>query len=106
MKKKWVLYLLLSASLFFSACLKSEKKEIITKDLFIQIFKELEYLKVSYEMGFTSDSTYNLELEKIFSKNSLTQKDFQNKMEGYLENLSEFESILKEIQLELDSISK
>lgn len=106
MKKKWVLYLLLSASLFFSSCLKSDKKEIITKDLFIQTFKELEYLKVSYEMGFKSDSTYNLELEKIFSKNNLTQKDFQNKMEGYLENLSEFESILKEIQLELDSISK
>ena len=79
MKKKWVLYLLLSASLFFSSCYKSDKKEIITKDLFIQIFKELEYLKVSYEMGFTTDSTYNLELENIFSKNNLTQKDFQNR---------------------------
>ena len=42
----------------------------------------------------------------IFSENKLTEDDFKNKMEEYLVNPSELESILKKIQLELDSLSK
>ena len=106
MKKKWALYLLLIINLFFFSCFKSDKKEKITKEKFTEIFKELEYLKVRYEMGFLNDSIYNFEYNHIFSKNELTEEVFKNKMEEYLENLSEFESILKDIQLELDSISK
>ncbi len=106
MKKKWALYLLLIINLFFFSCFNSDKKEKITKLKFTEIFKELEYLKVRYEMGFLNDSIYNFEYNQIFSKNELTEEVFKNKMEEYLENLSEFESILKEIQLELDSISK
>ena len=103
MKKKWALYLLLSTSLIFTSCFNSEKKEKISKDTFIEIFRELEYLKARYEMGFITDSIYNLESKNIFLKNNLTQEDFQNKIREYLENLPELESILKEIQLQLES---
>ena len=106
MKKKWVLYLLLSLNLFFFSCSNSNKKEKITKEKFTELFKELEYLKVRYEMGFINDSIYKLEFNNIFSENNLIEDDFKNKMEEYLVNLSDFESILKKIQLELDSLSK
>ena len=103
MKKKWALYLLLSTSLIFTSCFNSEKKEKISKDTFVEIFRELEYLKACYEMGSITDSIYNLEFENIFLKNNLTQEDFQNKMKEYLKNLPELESILKEVQSELES---
>tara|TARA_B100000579_G_C22824298_1_gene852264 strand:+ start:1791 stop:2117 length:327 start_codon:yes stop_codon:yes gene_type:complete len=103
MKKKWALYLLLSTSLIFTSCFNSEQKEQISKHTFIEIFRELEYLKASYEMGFITDSIYNLESENIFSKNNLNQEDFQNQIKEYLEDLPEFESILKELQSKLES---
>ncbi len=106
MKKKWALYLLLSLNLFFFSCSNSNKKEKITKETFIEVFKELEYLKVRHEMGFVNDSIYKLKFNNIFSENKLTEDDFKNKMEEYLVNPSELESILKKIQLELDSLSK
>ncbi len=106
MKKKWALYLLLGFNLLFFSCFNDNKKEKVTKEKFTEMFKELEYLKVSYDMGFVNDSLYKLEYDKIFSKNNLTENDFKNKMEEYLVDLSEFEFILKEIQLELDSLSK
>jgi len=71
MKKKWALYLLLIINLFFSSCLNPDKKEKITKEKFTKTFKELEYLKVRYEMGFLNDSIYNFEYNQIFTKNEL-----------------------------------
>ncbi len=103
MKKKWALCFLLSVSLLVTSCFNVQEKETITKDIFIEVFKELEYLKVRYEMGFISDSIYELEFNDIFFKNNLSEEDFQNQMEKYLENLHEFEFILKQIQLELES---
>ena len=54
-------------------------------------------------MGFITDSIYNLESENIFSKNNLNQEDFQHQIKEYLEDLPEFESILKELQSKLES---
>ena len=73
------------------------------QNTFIDIFRELEYLKACHEMGFITDSIYNLESENIFSKNNLNQEDFQNQIKEYLEDLPEFESILKELQSKLES---
>tara|TARA_B100001250_G_C19137143_1_gene502152 strand:- start:32 stop:346 length:315 start_codon:yes stop_codon:yes gene_type:complete len=103
MKKKWALCFLLSVSLLVTSCFNTQTKETITKDIFIEVLKELEHLKARYEIGFVSDSIYDLEFNDIFLKHNFSQEDFQNQMEKYLENLHEFESILKQVQLELES---
>ena len=106
MKKKWVICLLLSANLVLTTCLNPNQEDKINKETFIEIFKDLEYLKSKHEMGFIDDINYNKEFNYIFSSKKLNQDDFKKQMDQYLENLSDFELILNEVQSEIEINSK
>ena len=43
-----------------------------------------------------SDSIFDKEIEKIFLKNNITVKDYKEELDYYLNNLSEFENVIKE----------
>ena len=106
MKRKWAICLLLSASVVFTKCSNNNQEDKISKETFIEIFKDLEYLKSKHEMGFIDDTAYNKEIKYIFSNKKLTQDDYKKQMDQYLENLSEFELILNEVQSEIEINSK
>ena len=96
MKKKWVLYLILTFSILLNSCQNTNNQNKSLNDDFINAFKELEILKATSELGSISDSIYNNEVERIFSKNKITQEDYEAELNYYINNLSEFENIVKE----------
>ena len=69
---------------------------------FAKIFKDLEYLNVKYELENLNDSTYKILREEIFKKNNLSEDDYSKALNYYINNLSDFELLLKEFQAEIE----
>ena len=102
MKIKWVLCLLLILNInFFSCSNLVDKKKMYSED-FAKIFKDLEYLNVKYELENLNDSTYKILREEIFKKNNLSEDDYSKELNYYINNLSDFELLLKEFQAEIE----
>ena len=96
MKKRWALYLILIFSIFLNSCKKSNNQNKSLNDDFVNVYKELEILKAKSELDNISDSIFDKEIEKIFLKNNITVEDYKQELDYYLNNLSEFENVIKE----------
>ena len=102
MKIKWVLCLLLVLNINLFSCSNLVDKKKIYRDDFANIYKDLEYLNAKYELGNFNDSTYKILREEIFKKNNLSEDDFNKDLNYYINNLSDFELLLKEFQAEIE----
>ena len=96
MKKIWALYLILIFSIFLNSCKKPNNQNKSLNNDFINVYKELEILKTKSELDNISDSIFNKEIEQIFLKNNITVEDYKEELDYYLNNLSEFENVIKE----------
>ncbi len=102
MKIKWVLYLLLVLNINLFSCSNLVDKKKIYSDDFAKIFKDLEYLNAKYELGNLNDSTYKILRKEIFKKNNFSEDDYNKELNYYINNLSDFELLLKETQAEIE----
>ena len=62
-------------------------------------------LKYKYKINLTSDSLYQIERNNILISQDVTEKEFTRTIKFYLDNLDEFELLLKDVKLELEKIN-
>tara|TARA_Y100000589_G_scaffold309528_1_gene327130 strand:- start:7 stop:345 length:339 start_codon:yes stop_codon:yes gene_type:complete len=96
MKKRWVLYLIIIFSILLNSCKEFNNQSKSLNDDFVNVYKELEILKAKSQLDNISDSIFEKEIEQIFLKNNITVKDYKEELDYYLNNLSEFENVIKE----------
>ena len=76
--------------------LQETNSKVISFEPLPDAYKELEVLKAKSELDNISDSIFDKEIEKIFLKNNITVEDYKEELDYYLNNLSEFENVIKE----------
>ena len=96
MKKRWALYLIIIFSILLNSCKEFNNKSKSLNDDFVNVYKELEILKAKSQLDNISDSIFEKEIEQIFLKNNIFVEDYKIELDYYLNNLSEFENVIKE----------
>ena len=102
MRQKWALFFLLIISLFFNSCVKKNQEFLKDRNKMVNIIRAIEVLNTKHKMNLISDSLYQIERNSILTSQGITEKEFNRKIKSYLNNLDEFELLLKDVKLELE----